>query len=80
VTANAFKEARVAKKKLLDDIVRNPARFYRVPGDVLRDRRFGDNERLEILRAWRAMLDSDDVETSQVIGELEQRLIAHAAE
>ena len=70
----------MTKKKLLDDIVRNPARFYRVPGDVLRDRRFGDSERLEILRAWRGALGSDDAETLQVIGELEQRLIAHAAE
>ena len=42
----------MAKKKLLEDIKARPARFYRLPGDVMRDRRFGDVERLEILRAW----------------------------
>lgn len=69
----------MTKRKLLDDILRTPARFYRVPGDVLRDRRFGDTERLEILRAWRATLQ-DDAETAANIAELEQRLTAHAAE
>lgn len=43
----------MAKKKLFEDILRDPARFYRVPGDVLRDRRFADDERLAILKAWR---------------------------
>ena len=43
----------MTKKKLFDDIKHNPTRIYRTPGDVLRDRRFGDAERLEILRAWR---------------------------
>ena len=42
----------MAKQKLLDDIKTNPPRFYRLPGDVIRDRRFSDAERLEILRAW----------------------------
>ena len=42
----------MARKKLLHDILRNPARIYRLPGDVLRDRRFSDADRLEILRAW----------------------------
>ena len=42
----------MAKKKLLEDIKANPGRFYRLPGDVVRDRRFDDGERLEILRAW----------------------------
>ena len=35
----------MAKKKLLEDIKLRPARFYRLPGDVMRDRRFAD-------RAW----------------------------
>ena len=43
----------MAKKKLLEDIKARPGRFYRLPGDVMRDRRFDDTERLEILRAWR---------------------------
>ena len=42
----------MSKKKLFEDIKHNPARIYRTPGDVLRDRRFADPERLEILRAW----------------------------
>jgi hypothetical protein len=40
------------KKKLIEDIKVRPARFYRLPGDVMRDRRFDDSERLEILHAW----------------------------
>ncbi len=40
------------KKNLIEDIKTNPARFYRVPNDVIRDRRFRDAERLEILEAW----------------------------
>ncbi len=42
----------MTKKKLIEDIKINPARFYRVPSDVARDRRFSDEERLEILEAW----------------------------
>ena len=30
----------------------NPPKFYRIPNDVVRDRRFSDAERLEILAAW----------------------------
>lgn len=42
----------MTRKKLLEDIKVRPARIYRLPGDVIRDRRFDDCERLEILRAW----------------------------
>jgi hypothetical protein len=42
----------MAKRKLIEDIKIRPARFYRSPGDVMRDRRFDDSERLEILHAW----------------------------
>lgn len=74
----------MTKKKLFEDIKRHPARIYRTPNDVLRDRRFGDAERLEILRAWRqAMEDGSDVsEIDAMIAELEHRLYAsgHAAE
>ncbi len=42
----------MAKKKLFEDITADPGRYYRQPGDVARDRRFGDAERLEILQAW----------------------------
>jgi hypothetical protein len=51
---------------------------------VLRDRRFGDAERLEILRAWRdANTDFDQAELDAMIAELENRLCiadGHAAE
>ena len=74
----------MTKKKLLEDIKRNPARIYRAPSDVLRDRRFGDAERLEILRAWRdAKDDPDQSEIDAMIAELESRLCVtsgHAAE
>jgi hypothetical protein len=67
----------VAKKKLLDDMVQNPNRFYRTPGDVLRDRRFGDGERLEILRAWRDGQGEGGKEIDALIVELEHRLTPH---
>ena len=72
----------MTKKKLFEDIKQNPARIYRTPGDVLRDRRFGDVERLEILRAWRGVSDEQS-EIDAMIGELEARLGSandHAAE
>jgi hypothetical protein len=70
----------MAKKKLLEDIKQHPARIYRSPNDVLRDRRFSDDERLEILQTWRDVHDPDNgIDT--VIAELEQRLCSnHAAE
>lgn len=75
----------MSKKKLFDDIKRDPARIYRAPADVLRDRRFADPERLEILRAWREVM-SDDGEVGEIdamIVDLEGRLYpvnGHAAE
>jgi hypothetical protein len=73
----------MAKKKLLEDIKQHPSRIYRTPSDVLRDRRFGDEERLEILRAWRdANEDAANAEgIDAVIAELEHRVCSnHAAE
>ncbi len=72
----------MTKKKLFDDILQNPARIYRSPGDVLRDRRFGDPERLQILLAWRAAGTSGQDEIAVMISELENRLhiSGHAAE
>ena len=72
----------MAKKKLLEDIKLRPPRFYRAPGDVVRDRRFDDSERLEILRAWRG--EAEDALARQidiVIEDVEGRsLTGHAAE
>ncbi|HWX90443.1 MAG TPA: hypothetical protein VNY75_09075 [Rhizomicrobium sp.] len=74
----------MAKKKLFEDIKQNPARIYRSPGDVLRDRRFDDAERLEILRAWRDTKDdaAGRGEIAAMIAELEARCCTghHAAE
>ena len=74
----------MSKKKLFEDIKQNPARIYRMPADVLRDRRFADAERLQILRAWRD-LSGDPADTDVIdamIVEVETRLCAsdHAAE
>ncbi len=75
----------MTKKKLFEDIKQHPARIYRAPGDVLRDRRFGDAERLEILKAWRDSADegADIAEIEALIAEIEGRLDSpnnHAAE
>lgn len=72
----------MSKKRLFDDIRQNPARIYRTPGDVLRDRRFDDGERLEILLAWRDAAPDAQDEITGVIAELENRLhiSGHAAE
>jgi hypothetical protein len=71
----------MVKKKLLEDIKQHPARIYRTPNDVLRDRRFGDEERLEILRSWRDREESVESGIDAVIAELEGRLCSdHAAE
>ena len=72
----------MSKKKLFEDIKQKPARIYRAPADVLRDRRFADSERLEILRAWREC-ESAPAEIDAAIEEVENRLCAapgHAAE
>jgi hypothetical protein len=65
----------MAKKKLLEDIKARPSRFYRVPGDVIRDRRFDDGERLEILEAWSAEADAARLaEIRAVVADLRRRL------
>jgi len=74
----------MAKKKLLEDIKACTNRFYRLPGDVVRDRRFDDGERLEILKAW--ALGAEGIraqEIGDVIAGIEQRRASpndHAAE
>ncbi|MBN9543964.1 MAG: hypothetical protein J0I19_00710 [Alphaproteobacteria bacterium] len=73
----------MAKKKLLEDIKAHPGRFYRMPGDVARDRRFDDSERLEILEAWAR--DADAARLGQIeeaIADVRRRLTPnnHAAE
>ena len=54
----------MTKRKLFEEIRHNPQRYYRAPSDVNRDRRFSDEERLQILDAWehdmRAASDESD--------------------
>jgi hypothetical protein len=50
----------MTKKKLIDDIVQDPTRFHRAPFDVVRDRRFSDDERLQILGAWEREIKEQD--------------------
>ena len=73
----------MSKKKLLEEIVLRPARYYRQPGDVIRDRRFADADRLEILRAWENAAEESQISQIQAaIQELEhrERAAGHAAE
>lgn len=44
----------------------SPQRFYRTPADVVRDRRFSDSEKLEILEAWHRLAEPDTAEQQQV--------------
>ncbi len=69
----------MAKKKLVEDMKQNPQRFYRAPADVVRDRRFSDAERLEILAAWEGLVSTETVELQQVaeaLKEVERKLKA----
>ncbi len=70
----------MAKRKLFEDIQRDPARFYRVPADVLRDRRFSDEERHAILKAWVIVDVALEAQIAQALSELESRGVDHAAE
>ena len=70
----------MAKRKLFEDIQRDPARFYRSPADVLRDRRFSDQERGVILKAWATSDFARAAELAQALSELEGRNVNHAAE
>jgi hypothetical protein len=73
----------MAKQKLFAEIKMSPPRFYRLPADVLRDRRFGDDERLEILKAWVPQAEPARAqEITALIAEIERRRARndHAAE
>jgi len=70
----------MAKRKLFEDIQNNPARFYRSPADVLRDRRFTNEERGAILKAWAASDTPRAEEIAQALSELHDRGVNHAAE
>jgi hypothetical protein len=70
----------MTRKRLIEDIRQDPPRFYRAPADVLRDRRFADPERREILQAWRGVAPAALVgDIDAAIGEIDARGL-HAAE
>jgi len=51
------------KAKFLQDAKLDPARFYRNPADIMRDRRLTDDDRRQIIAAWErntSSLESDD--------------------
>jgi len=66
------------KKRLIEDIVQDPTRYHRAPFDVVRDRRFSDAERLEILGAWerdiRARDGADERERLQLVTDARQEV------
>jgi len=50
----------VKREKFLEDAKADPARFYRTPNDVLRDRRLSDEDRREVLLAWEGRMHEGD--------------------
>jgi hypothetical protein len=52
----------VKREKFLEDAKADPARFYRMPNDVLRDRRLTPGDRREILSAWQRLAQDGDAE------------------
>ena len=48
------------KAKFLQDAKLDPARFYRNPADVMRDRRLTDEDRRQIIAAWERNAKSQD--------------------
>jgi hypothetical protein len=74
----------MTKKKLLEDIVQDPVRFHRAPLDVVRDRRFSDAERLQILSAWEREIRAQDGEGEpyrlQLVNDARLQIERHAAQ
>ena len=65
------------KAKFLQDAKLDPARFYRHPSDVLRDRRLTDQDRREIIAAWERHAQSspdDDAEQLERLRQLREQL------
>ncbi len=68
----------MAKRKLFEEIKLNPQRYYRVPSDVNRDRRFSGEERLQILAAWEHDMRSTTDESYDANSRLRQVADARA--
>ena len=62
------------KVKFIQDAKLSPARYYRNPSDVVRDRRLTNADRLEILAAWerdtREQQDLEEVSEGDPLQEL----------
>ncbi|HXJ03193.1 MAG TPA: hypothetical protein VNH44_18380 [Micropepsaceae bacterium] len=54
------------KAKFVQDAKLDPARYYRNPSDVIRDRRLTNTDRLEILAAWER--DARERHENDVVG------------
>lgn len=70
----------MTKKQLLEEIKAEPSRYFRTPNDVIRDRRFTDPERLDILLTWernaRSGAAGDDGENEAGAARLESIIAA----
>jgi hypothetical protein len=65
------------KAKFLHDAKLDPARFYRNPSDVLRDRRLTDQDRREIIAAWERHVQAsaeDGAEQLEYLRQLREQL------
>jgi len=62
----------MTKRKLFEEIKLNPQRYYRAPSDVNRDRRFSDEERLQILAAWEHDMRTESDESENTGSRLRQ--------
>jgi len=52
------------KAKFLQDAKLDPARFYRNPADIMRDRRLTDDDRRQIIAAWERNASSPECDES----------------
>ena len=69
----------VKREKFLEDAKADPARIYRSPNDVLRDRRLADADRREILVAWEKKIVDETGDESELIA-LVQRALQELSE
>jgi hypothetical protein len=64
----------VKREKFLEDAKADPARIYRSPNDVLRDRRLADADRREILVAWEKKIVDETGDESELIALVQRAL------
>jgi hypothetical protein len=65
----------VKREKFLEDAKADPARIYRSPNDVLRDRRLTVGDRREILAAWERKIAEEGGEGEPELIALVQRAL-----